>query len=89
MARELGEAPEHFGGKSFRVGGATDLRAVLGVAEGKAVIQQRGRWGDGSDIADIYQRVLITDQLKGSASMGDADGVDLEALLTGWSMPGR
>ena len=85
MAEACGEDPARFGGKSFRVGGATDLRCALGVAEGKAVIKQRGRWN--SDIADIYQRALLADQLDGSAAMGGAHGADLEGLLDGWSQP--
>ena len=85
MAAACGEDPERFGGKSFRSGGATDLRCALGAAEGKAVIKQRGRWS--SDIADIYQRALVLDQLNGSAAMSSASGVDLEGLLDGWSQP--
>ena len=73
------------GGKSFRVGGATDLRAALGAAEGMAVIKQRGRWN--SDVAEIYQRALLLDQLDGSAAMGGTCGADLEGLLDGWSQP--
>ena len=85
MAAACGEPRERFGGKSFRVGGATDLRCALGSAEGMAVIKQRGRWN--SDIAEIYQRALVLDQLEGSAAMGDAGGADLEGLLDGWSQP--
>ena len=76
--------PAHFGGKSFRVGGATDLRATMGVA-GREAIKQRGRWN--SDIADIYQRTLVEDQIGASAAMGGATGADLESLLHGWSQP--
>ena len=85
MAAACGEEAARFGGKSFRVGGATDLRAALGAAEGMAVIKQRGRWN--SDIAEIYQRALVLDQLDGSAAMGGARGADLEGLLDGWSQP--
>ena len=85
MADACGEDAERFGGKSFRVGGATDLRAALGAAEGMAVIKQRGRWS--SDVAEIYQRALLLDQLDGSAAMGGASGADLEGLLDGWSQP--
>ena len=68
----------------MRVGGATDLRNVLGIG-GKEVIKQRGRWA--GDIAEIYQRTLLLDQIEGSAAMGSATGTDLEALLHGWSQP--
>ena len=66
------------------MGGATDLRARFGV-EGKELIKGRGRWN--SDIADIYQRILVCDQLRGAAGMADARGEDLESLLHGWSQP--
>ena len=85
MASACGEDADRFGGKSFRVGGATDLRGALGAAEGMAVIKQRGRWN--SDIAEIYQRALVLDQLNGSAAMGAGGGEDLEGLLDGWSQP--
>ena len=49
------------------------------------MIKQRGRWN--SDIADIYQRALVGDQIAGSVAMGDAVGADLESLLLGWSQP--
>ena len=49
------------------------------------VIQQRGRWS--SDIAEIYQRTLLVDQMDGAARMAEADGADLESLLHGWSQP--
>ena len=84
MAAACGEQPGAFGAKSFRVGGATDLRSVLGAA-GKEVIKQRGRWH--SDIAEIYQRTLLSEQVRGSAAMADARGADLESLLHGWSQP--
>eukprot|EP00965_Chrysotila_dentata_P121263 4009495-Pleurochrysis_carterae.AAC.1 len=44
MAAALGLDASEFAGKSFRIGGATDIRAMRG-EEGMAVIQQRGRWG--------------------------------------------
>jgi hypothetical protein len=84
MARACGESAADFGGKSFRVGGATDLRCVKGAA-GKEIIKGRGRWN--SDIADIYQRTLLSDQIEGAASMADARAADLESLLHGWWQP--
>ena len=51
----------------------------------KAVIKGRGRWW--SDVAEIYQRALLSVQLLGSVAMGSADGVDLEAMCAGWSQP--
>ena len=40
-------------------------------------------------IHTIYERTSATRQLEASAAMGDADGVDLEALARGWAQPGR
>ena len=84
MAAACGEKASDFGAKSARVGGATDLRAAKGAA-GKDMIMQRGRWN--SDIADIYQRVLVDDQLTAAAAMSHASGADLESMLHGWSQP--
>ena len=84
MATACGEDASRFGAKSLRTGGATDLRAVLGMA-GKDFIAARGRWN--SDIAQIYQRAMASDQLDGAASMTNAGGDDLESLITGWSQP--
>ena len=57
---------------------------MLGAA-GREVIKQRGRWR--SDIADIYQRALLLEQMDGASRMADAQGADLESLLRGWSQP--
>eukprot|EP00965_Chrysotila_dentata_P156322 5164219-Pleurochrysis_carterae.AAC.1 len=61
MAATLGLDAPDFGGKSFRIGGATDIRAMRG-EEGMAMIQQRGRWG--SDVAQVYQRAIVDGQLR-------------------------
>ena len=65
------------GGKAFRIGGATDWRAERGEA-GAQLVKQRGRWA--SDVACIYQRPLLADQLAASATVGDARGSDLEQI---------
>jgi hypothetical protein len=79
-----GEAAK-LGAKSFRIGGATDYRAVLG--DGAAqFIRRRGRWA--SDVAEIYQRTLVQTHLQASAAVGLAAGVELEALCDGsWVQP--
>eukprot|EP00965_Chrysotila_dentata_P083990 2772403-Pleurochrysis_carterae.AAC.1 len=77
MAAATGLDPEEFGGKGWRIGGATDLRDILGDG-GKAAIGQRERWG--SDVAQVYQRALVDSQLRTCAGMADARGMDLEAL---------
>ena len=82
MAVALGLDATQFGGKSFRVGGATDIRDRLG-ASAINTIKQRGRWW--SDIAFIYQRALVTEHLQLSADMADAASRDLEALCGGWA----
>eukprot|EP00965_Chrysotila_dentata_P083030 2739432-Pleurochrysis_carterae.AAC.1 len=71
--------PDEFGGKGWRIGGATDLRDVLGDG-GAAAIQQRGRWG--SDV-----RAVVDGQLRTSAEMAESTGVDMEALCAGWVQP--
>ena len=77
--------PADFGGKSFRIGGATDWRAVLGESKAERIIRQRGRWD--SDIHKIYERALATEHLSGSALVGGASGAELEALCAGWAQP--
>ena len=84
MAAALGLDPTEFGGKTFRIGGATDWRDVFG-ADAERVITQRGRWH--SDIAHVYQRALAETQLRGSASVANAERADLESLCKGWCQP--
>jgi hypothetical protein len=84
IARALGLDPSEFGGKSFRIGGATDWRDVFG-ADAERIITQRGRWY--SDIALLYQRALAETHLRGSAAVADADHADLESLCRGWVQP--
>ena len=74
-----------FGAKSFRIGGATDYRAVYGPEAAERMIKQRGRWW--SDIHALYQRALAAEHLQGSAAIGDARGAELEALCKGWAQP--
>ena len=86
MASAAGEDGSRFGAKSYRAGGATDLRVHLGDDDkSKAVIKGRGRWW--SDVAEIYQRTLLSAQLLGSVAMGAVGGVDMEAMCAGWSQP--
>eukprot|EP00965_Chrysotila_dentata_P092618 3056240-Pleurochrysis_carterae.AAC.1 len=84
MAMKAGLDPDDFGGKGWRIGGATDLRDVLGDG-GAAAIQQRGRWA--SDVAQIYQRAVVDGQLRTSAEMAESRGMDMEALCAGWVQP--
>jgi hypothetical protein len=84
FATALGLDPSEFGGKSFRIGGATDWRDIFG-ADAERVIKQRGRWQ--SDIAFLYQRALAETHLRGSAAVADADHADLESLCLGWVQP--
>ena len=84
MAVALGLEPSEFGGKSFRIGGATDWRNVFG-ADAERIITQRGRWH--SDIALVYQRALADVHLRGSVAVGDAASADLESLCRGWAQP--
>lgn len=84
MATALGLDPSEFGGKSFRIGGATDWRAKLG-ADSERLIKQRGRWK--SDIALAYQRSLAQQHLEASVAVGDVSSADMEALCPGWVQP--
>ena len=74
-----------YGGKAFRIGGATDYRAIYGPDAAERIIRQRGRWW--SDIHTLYQRALAAEHLEGSAALGDAKGAELEALCKGWAQP--
>ena len=85
MAAALGLDASEFGGKSFRIGGATDIAATVGMEAAERLLKERGRWK--SDVAFIYKRALMTDHLRLSAGMADAQGRDLEAMCAGWSQP--
>ena len=84
MAEAAGIPPEAVGGKLFRIGGATDLRDMLGPG-GQRLIKERGRWG--TDVAFVYVRALLSDELRASGAMADADSADLEAVVAGWVQP--
>eukprot|EP00965_Chrysotila_dentata_P080101 2643205-Pleurochrysis_carterae.AAC.1 len=84
MAEACGMDPKHFGGKSWRIGGATDLRDVRGDA-GKDQIIQRGRWG--TDVSVVYQRATVDRQLEVSAAIAESSGQDTEAMFAGWVQP--
>ena len=85
IAGALGMQPDDFGGKAFRIGGATELRDKQGDAS-QHTIKQRGRWG--SDVAQVYQRTLLSEHLHASFAMGSG-GVsrDMEEFSAGWSQP--
>ena len=86
MGLRLGMEPRHLGGKSFRIGGATDMREALGEGS-KETIKQRGRWA--TDVAEVYQRALIKSHLDASVAMGSAQASrDLEEFCNGsWAQP--
>lgn len=85
MAAALGLDASEFGGKSFRIGGATDIAATVGMVAAERLLRERGRWK--SDVAFVYKRALATDHLRLSAGMADAQGRDLEAMCAGWCQP--
>ena len=88
IAAAAGAPPEEvaeYGAKSFRIGGATDWRAELGLEQGRDVLMRRGRWE--SDVAAIYQRTLVVEQLRGSVLVGGARGASLEEACKGWVQP--
>ena len=82
MAAALGLDKAQFGGKSFRIGGATDLAAAFGVVKAERLIKQRGRWS--SSVQRLYERALAEEHLSASAAIGEAEGRELEALCHGW-----
>ena len=84
VARVIGEPAVHFGAKAFRIGGATDLREVMGEAA-TLITKRRGRWD--SDIGLIYERPLVAVQLRASSLMAEAWGIDLEAACEGFAQP--
>lgn len=84
VAEKAGLQVDHTGGKAFRIGGATDLRDVFGEA-GRRMIMERGRWG--TDVAQVYQRALLRDQLDASAGAAAASSRDLEEVVAGWAQP--
>eukprot|EP00965_Chrysotila_dentata_P159917 5282011-Pleurochrysis_carterae.AAC.1 len=53
--------------------------------DGRTLIKQRGRRQ--TDVASIYQRAIVDRQLKASAAIGEASGVELEAICAGWVQP--
>ena len=85
MAAALGLDVSEFGGKSFRIAGATDLAAAFGISKAEHLIKQRGRWC--STVQRLYERVLAEEHLGASAVIGDAVGRELEALCPGWAQP--
>ena len=84
IAALAGLDPADVGAKGGRIGGATDARYMLGEA-GKARVKRRGRWA--SDVAEVYQRELVGEQLALSAGMGGASGASLEEVCEGWADP--
>ena len=84
MASLAGIPAEAVSARLWRVGGATDLRATLGMA-GADMIKERGRWG--SDVAFIYARALASQQMDAAAGMAAATGREVEAMVPGWVQP--
>ena len=85
MAEAAGIPSAAVGGKLWRIGGATDCRDMLGVERGQRTMKDRGRWG--TDVAFVYSRSLVRDQLDASTAVGDADAQELEAVISGWVQP--
>lgn len=86
MGAAIGIPSTQLGGKTFRIGGATEICACLGEETGRCLLKKRGRWS--SDIAFIYQRALLAPQLDASGHMGDEGGSkDMEESELGWVQP--
>ena len=84
MATAAGIDKDGVAGRLWRVGGATDLRETMGMA-GAAMIKERGRWH--SDIAFIYARALIGQQMTAAANMANAVGAEVERAVRDWVQP--
>ena len=84
---QLGD-PVHYGGKSLRIGGATDILAACGwdIARAEAIIAARGRWC--SEIWQLYSRISAAAQGEASTSMALASDVSVESM-SGWTQPAR
>jgi len=85
MAAAAGIPATAVGGKLWRIGGTTDLWEALGMERSKDHIKRRGRWK--TDIWEVYQRVLLGDQLDAAAGMASAHDEDMEAVCPGWVQP--
>jgi hypothetical protein len=83
-ATALGLPAEGVGAKWARIGGATDIFDAMGVAEGAAILRQRGRWK--RDLGAIYARVSASRQLDVSRRMTQSRGQDM-AQRSGWAQP--
>ena len=86
IARGLGNDEADFSGKSFRIGGASDIRESHGDEGGKRALLERGRWA--SDIGHIYSRMSVSSELAISRGMTFATGEDVERRF-GWVQPAR
>jgi len=87
MGARVGIPAAECGAKMFRIGGATEVRVLLGVGGATALIKERGRWA--SDIGMIYSRALVGDHLDASAAMaqGGVEKRALEDVCAGWIQP--
>lgn len=85
MAVAIGVDPADYTGYSLRIAAASDICDQYGEEKGSHIVTRRGRWG--TDISFIYRRNTAADQLEASVIMSDAKGLEMEALLPGWSQP--
>ena len=63
----------------------TDVAALYGAEGGAKIVQQLGRWH--SDVSHIYSRAQAQPLLDATATMANAEGGALEALVPGWTQP--
>ena len=87
LCRAAGEDPAEHLGSTMRIGGASDICELCGEERGAVVVTRRGRWS--TDISHIYRRNTATEQLDASTDMVDVRGLEMEALLPGWTQPTR
>ena len=86
-AAALGLDPAKFGGKSCRIGGAEDLRSLVGTAAASRLLAERGRWC--SEVKFIYGRPSLAEMGRVSRGLADVRDPDLESVIPGWIQPTR
>lgn len=77
-ARVLDLPANDFDARALRVGGATDLLGMFGLAGAERVIKSRGRWA--TDVGGIYARPSVDIEMAASAALNRVDGTNMEAF---------
>ena len=84
IATANGMDTSHVGGKSLRMGAASDIWDIYG-PEAPDLLKERGRWD--SDIGRIYAAVSAEKHGDMSRRIASSTGRDLQSMLRGWRQP--